>query len=100
MKTEYEIYMDFRKAVNQANRLRAIANNMSSLANDSMGGILNSIRSSWSGENADAFVYKGQNIQNRINSTANDLHKVANAIITIATRTRDAELAAIAIAKE
>ncbi len=100
MKTEYEIYMDFRRAMDQANRLKTIANNMSNLANDSMMSSLNAIRSSWSGENAEAFLNKGQSIQNRIELTAGDLYKVANAIITIAERTRDAELAAIAIAKE
>ncbi len=100
MKTAYEIYMDFRKAKAQADRLRSIAKNMNSLADEGVGGSLSSIRSNWTGENADAFLGKGEAIKNKISLTAADINKVADAIMKIAERTRDAELAAIAIAEE
>ncbi len=100
MKTSYEIYMDFNKAIAQADRLISIAKNMNNLGNEGVGGSINTIEGCWEGENADAFIDKGRKIQNKIYLTAEDIRKVADAIIKIAETTRDAELAAIALAEE
>ena len=99
MKTEYEIYMDFRRAREQANELRVIANRMEHLSDAELGGTLRSIQQNWSGENAQKFNGKGVTLQRKINVTAADLRKVAATIDSIATRTYNNELNAVRIAK-
>ena len=100
MRTEHEIYMDFNRAYKQAQRLRQIASRVNSLANDDVGGTLNQINQNWNGDNASAFLGKGETLKGKISKTAGDLNRVAQAIIDIATRTRDAELAAIQVASD
>ena len=100
MRTQHEIYMDFNRAYNQAQRLRRIAASVANLANDEVGGTLRQISQNWTGENASAFLGKGETLKGKINKTSADLYRVAQAIITIATRTRDAELAAIQTASD
>ena len=57
MKSEHEIYMDFQKAKDQANRLRQIASNMNNVADDELGGAVTKIRSDWTGENSEAYAW-------------------------------------------
>ena len=100
MKTQYEIYMDFQKAMELANRLRSMAAKINSLADENLQGSLTRIRTNWTGENAEAFLAKGDIVKNKVSATAKDILKTADAIAKIAERTRDAELAAITIAQE
>ncbi|SCY71341.1 Proteins of 100 residues with WXG [Lachnospiraceae bacterium XBB2008] len=99
MKTEYEIYMNFKKAEAQVNKLRNIAQGMRSLANDDIEGTIGRIRTNWSGENSEAFLAKAQIIENKIGETANDIQRVADAIMSNAERTMRTELAAIGVAQ-
>ena len=99
MKSEHEIYMDFQKAKDQANRLRQIASNMNNVADDELGGAVTKIRSDWTGENSEAYVQKADKEKQKINKTAQDLRRVAETIETIAARIMEAELAAIRIAR-
>ena len=98
MRTEYEIYMDFRKANEQVRLLRAIANRMNSLANEDLDKTLGSIRSDWTGDNAEKFDKKGKTVKGKINATAGTIITIANTIESIARRTYDTEIEAIRIA--
>lgn len=100
MKTQYQIYMDFRAAKEQAGKLRGIASSMETLANDSMADTLRSIQDAWTGENSEKFLVKCTAEQNKIIETAGKLRKVADAIDTIAQRTYEAETAAIQLASD
>lgn len=100
MKSEYQVWMDFRKAEAQAQRLRAVAMNMNNLADWRMRGALDSVRSNWEGENSEAFLAKGEILKGKIEGTGDDLRKIADTVEKIAQRTRDAELNAIRIARE
>ena len=100
MKTQYQIYMDFRAAKEQASKLRGIATSMETLADDSMADTLRSIQEAWTGENADKFLAKCTDEQRKIVETAGKLRNVADAIDTIAQRTYDAETAAIQLASD
>lgn len=100
MKSEYEIYMDFKRAKEQAQRLRSIANRLQSMANEEMSRTLNAVGTNWTGENSEAFLAKGNTLKGKISGTGGDLHKIANAIDRIAETTRAAEMAAIAIASD
>jgi uncharacterized protein YukE len=97
MRTAWQIQMDYRRAMDAARRLRAIAGSMDGNAN-SLGGALSSINGSWDGENSDVYIEKGRKVQSNINTTADGIRRTASAIEKIARRTRDAELAAISVA--
>ena len=99
MKTEYDIYMNFKKAETQVNKLKDIAQNMRLLANDDIEGTIGRIRSNWSGENSEAFLAKAQVVENKIAETANDIQRVADTIMSNAERTMRTELAAIGVAR-
>lgn len=100
MKTQYEIYMDFQKAMELVNRLRSMANKINSLADENFQGSLTRVKANWTGENAEAFLAKGGIVKNKVSATAQDILKTADAIAKIAERTKEAELAAITIAQE
>lgn len=99
MKTAWQIQMDFKKAMDAANRLRSIASRMDSNANN-LGSTIGAIDRSWDGENSEAYQAKGRKVQDNITTTASGIRRVAEAIEEIATRTRDAEMEAIRIAEE
>ena len=100
MRTEYEIRMDFNKAMAQVGKLNAIASRLGNLADDDLYSSLNNIERNWDGENSEAFLEKGHKAKDKINRTAEKVKKVADTIETIAKRTMEAELAAIRIAEE
>ena len=98
MKSEHEIYMDFQKAQDQANRLRQIASNMDNVADDELQGAITKVRSDWTGENSDGYTQKADKEKAKISKTAIDVKKVAETIEQIAARIMQAELDAIRIA--
>ncbi len=98
MKTEWQIQMDYNKAMDAARRLRGIATGMDNEAND-MDRTINAINRAWDGENSEKYIAKGYQVKNKITATSAGIRRVADAIEQIATRTRDAELAAIRIAE-
>ncbi len=99
MKTMWQIQMDFKKAMEAAEKLRSIARRMDDNASD-LAGTMTSINSSWDGENSELYLAKGQKVQGNISTTASGIRKVADAVERIAIRTRDAEIAAINIAND
>lgn len=100
MKSEYQIWMDFRKAIDQAQRLRSVASNMDNYADYQMKGALNNVGNNWDGENSEAFLTKGEILRGKIGGIGDDLRKIADTVEKIAERTREAEMAAIRIASE
>ena len=97
MKSEWQIQMDFGKAMEAVNRLNRIAGDIDNNAGN-LGNTMNSINNCWDGENSENYLAKGRKIQSNISKTASGVRKVAAAIERIAITTRDAELAAIRIA--
>ena len=100
MRTEYEIRMDFNRAMAQVERLNGIANSLKALADEDLNASLTNIRSNWEGENAEAFLEKGQKAKQKVSTTASKITRVAATIKSIAERTMQAELAAIRIAED
>ena len=98
MRTEHEIYIDFSRAKEQAAKLRSIASGMDRIANDELAGTLRAIQNDWTGDNADKFNEKGVQVQHKINLTAADISRIADAVEEIAQRMYDTEMAAIQIA--
>jgi WXG100 family type VII secretion target len=99
MKSEYQIYMDFRRANQVAEDLRAIARNTRDAADQDLQSALSRIQSNWEGENADAFQTKGTRLKQQVDQLAKDVDRIANAIETIAQNTYNAEMRAVQIAQ-
>lgn len=99
-KTLYQIKMDFRQAKAQADRIDALANRMYKISDQEYESTLRTINGSWNGENAEAFVAKGIQLQVKIRQSAADLRKAAQTIRRIAQNTYEAEMRAYNIARQ
>lgn len=99
MATRASIEFDFRKAIEQAKKLEEVADSLSTLSNSKMQSTLQSISTNWKGENAAAYIAKGNTLSEQITDSAGDLLAIANRIRTVAERVYRAELEALAIAE-
>ena len=100
MRTQKEIDIDFQMAMNEAGRLKEIAEGMGNLAKRDMADNLQSISMNWKGENASVYLRKGQELSDRIGDTASDLNDVAVLIENTARRIYEAEMRALDIANK
>lgn len=98
MATRASIEFDFRKAMNDANKIDAIANDLSNVSQRKFGAALQNISANWKGENASIYLNKGGRLQGRMNGTAAELHNIASDIRRVARRIYLAEKAALEIA--
>ena len=99
MATRGTIEINFRQAMNQANKIDAIANDLSTLSKSKFGGSLQNLAGAWKGENASLYLSKGSTLQSKMNTTASSLHTAASDIRTAAKRLYDAEMTALSIAE-
>lgn len=95
-----EIYFNYNRAMEQANRLDDISRQLDKQSDDKMEEILNNVRSAWESDNSAQYLRKGQKVQGDIKTTADNLRRIADTIRKIAKQIRDAELAAWRIANE
>ncbi len=98
VKSEMAIWLEYSKAIGQANELDQIASEMEGLADGDFQGCLSNIAANWTGANSRAYVKKGQKLKGDINDSAKQLRRIAKTIRTIAKRTRNADLRAREIA--
>ena len=98
MKSQYQIEIDYKAAINQAQKLEKIASNIKNMSSNDLETCMKQIDAKWKSTNATAFVGKGRTLQQQISETAKELDKAAKTIRSIAERTRRAELEALRIA--
>ena len=98
--TSWEITMNFRSAIRQADRLESVAEQMNSMAQQRFSASIQELSVGWKGENANAYLRKCESLKQKIGETAKQLRGVAADIRSIAQRTYDAEMAALRIAQE
>lgn len=94
-----EIRMNFRAAMAMADRLQELAGKVHNLADERCYGTLRNISNGWKGENADAYLRKGEKVKGKMSRTARDLNSAAATVRTIAKNTYDAEMRAWQIAQ-
>ena len=94
-----EIRMKFKAAMAMADRLQELAGKMRNLADERCYGTLRNISNSWKGENADAYLRKGEKVKEKMSRTASDLDNAAGTVRTIARNTYAAEMRAWEIAQ-
>ncbi len=97
-KSRYAIEMDFQNAKQQADQLEFIARNIQKLTDNQLASCMSGISSSWKGDNAAAFVNKGNKVGNNLRISAGNLKNTAQTIRDIAARTYRAEMRAYEIA--
>lgn len=100
MSTQYEIDMNFRAAIAQANKLEEVAERLRRVSDNDYNNTLQNISSAWKGENAQAFINKSSLLIEKMDNTAESLRNAAGTIRQIAKNIYEAEMAALAVARE
>lgn len=95
-----EIYFNYDKAIEQANRLDSVAKRLTTAASVTMVDILSDVHKAWKSDSAPAYIKKGEKVERDMDTTAKNLRGIAQTIRAVAQRIRDAELAAWRIANE
>ncbi len=93
-KSKQEIEMDFTRAMNQAQELEILANDLSRIANNGVESALLVLKNSWRGDAGGSMEVVGKGTVSEIYRTADDLLKVANNIRRTADIVYNAEIAA------
>ncbi|MBE5881918.1 MAG: hypothetical protein E7289_06410 [Lachnospiraceae bacterium] len=99
MSSRSTIEFNFTKAKQQADKLDAIANDLSRMSSSDFAGIMQNVSANWKGENASAYLAKGSTLQGKMDVTAKSLRGVAADIRAAAKRIYDAEMLALSIAE-
>lgn len=94
------IEFDFHKAIAQADRLDAVADQLRTLSDSKFGNSMQHLSSNWKGENASIYLAKGGKLQEQMDGTSRELHSIASDIRAVAKRLYDAEMAALRIAEQ
>ncbi len=100
MSTQYEIVMNFKAAVAQANKLEDIAERLIRVSDNDYNNTLQNISSAWKGENAQAFISKSSLLIEKMDNTAESLRSAADTVRQIAINIYEAEMAALTVARE
>lgn len=98
MKSLTTINMNYNKALAQASRLEELASQLERESSGNLEEALQTVRRNWQGENADAYLAKGQRLQEKIRDSAKNLRTTASTVRTIAKAVYDAEKRAYDIA--
>lgn len=99
-KSEYMIKMDFKNAMNQADKLEDAARDIEKTAKTDLAECMKRIGKSWKGESANAYRQKGQKVAEKLIAIAKKLHKTAETIREIAENTYRAEMKALELANK
>ena len=96
----YQITLDYNNAVTQAENLEQVAKNIEKMINNEFSPCMNDISRNWTGDNANAYIAKGNKLKNEMQNSADELRKAAKTIRQIAGNTYRAEKAAYDVAKK
>ena len=97
--TRRMIEITFSEAMNQASRIEACADEMSTVARSNLPGTRSDSNLAWQGSSANAYLSKVDLSGNNIQTTANRLYEIARTLRSVARAFRDAELRAIELAE-
>lgn len=100
MATKARIEFDFKKALKQASELERIADRIGTISRKNMQDTLQNVSGGWKGENAEIYLKKGEQLSEKIYTTADDLRQTAADIKAIAKKIYEAEMRALSIAKK
>ncbi len=96
-RSAFEIQMDYRNAIRQADSLSEIARDLKTTANSGLQDCMAQISTNWTGDNSRAYTQKCTTLKTNIVRSADKLQKTAEAIRRIAKNTYDTEMNALSI---
>lgn len=96
-KSAFEIQMDYRNAIKQADSLSEIARELKVTADSGLQECVSEISGSWTGDNASNYIKKCNLLKEKIVYSSDKLQKTASAIRKIAKNTYDMEMRALEI---
>lgn len=99
MASEQTIIFNYNKAVQQANSLMEISNDIRKVATDKLEDSIQVIDKNWDGESSKKFIAKEKKLKSKVEDSAKDIESISGAIKRIAKEIYDAEMASIQIAK-
>lgn len=98
--SESVINFNYQKAIEKAGELERAATQLQSSAKEDLGMIVSAIKKDWEGMNSTEFVAKCKSEEREIEATIAQMKAVAATIRSMAKRIYDAEMRALAIARE
>ena len=90
--TRGEILFNYEKAMAQVRALQEIASNIKKISDTNMTDCMNNVKKNWEGDNATAYVGKGNKLKQKIKKSGENVDKVASTLAEMARNIRDAEL--------
>lgn len=100
MKSRYSIEIDFRIAMEHADKVEKIGNDMNQMCEEELEACIQSIRNHWTGENAELYLEKEEQMRNGVVSLAERVIQTAETIREMAQNLYQAEMQAWEIANE
>ncbi len=98
MKTQQQIQFDHTLALSQVKQLESLSGGMENVTR-SVNLAMQELSSAWKGENASAYLRKGEQVKNNIARIAADMQTIAEEIRATANRVYQTELNAVRIAQ-
>ena len=98
MKGSREIYLDYKRARQAAEKLEAIADDLERCGSRQMADTLEELSASWNCSASPAFRSKGETLKDHVNRTGKKLRQTAEEIRNEAWRIYQAEMRALEIA--
>lgn len=99
MASEQTIQFNYNKAIQQANSLMDISNDIRKIATDKLNDSIQAIDKNWDGANSKKFIAKSKKLKDEVEDSANDIRKISDAIKKMAKEIYDAEMESIRIAR-
>lgn len=100
MKQDYQIYCDYKKAINKANQIENYAKKILSVSQEELGSEMKSLSAVWKGEGMNIFQRKYLETNSQVTETYRDLIKIAKLIREVAEKNYRAEMRALEIARK
>lgn len=98
MSSKWMINMNYQRALRQAEKLDALAEQIKRVGTTQLNQIKAAEAAGWKGENEAAMRYKIDQLQEKVKATSKSLKDIASTIRTVATNTFNAEMRAWEIA--
>ena len=99
MSSEQTIQFNYNKALQQANSLLNISNDIRKIATDKLDDSIQAIDKNWDGENSKKFITKSKKLKDQVEDSADDIRRISDAIKKMAKEIYDAEMESIRIAR-
>ncbi|MDO4648605.1 MAG: hypothetical protein Q4B26_08130 [Eubacteriales bacterium] len=100
MQTEYEIYLDYQRSIGRADGLLVISSKVASRIQSEITSCRNQLAGGWTGNSAGDFLLKLNSLEEKGKNLAQRIAQIAEMQKTVAWNIYEAELNALAIARQ